>query len=314
VTQLDSLRFSYAEVGATRSMAVASLDDRYLVHDETWEVGSGRSAFEAASECLMTLDMQRAAGLAVIAAPDLVEDGSTFRLGIGIGRLRVNAPCRVVYTLDDTADSSGFAYGTLDGHPESGEVRFELGLGPDEGPVHLRIASFSKPASLLARLGGPITRYLQRKVTMRYLAAIEAAVAPDEVAALDRAFAVRRVGFGALLSVAFSAFLVWELARLAGHPLALAIGVTLTFAVLPVALWARILPTTAGELRRGRAGPKPTLKTWLLAVAWVALFLTLTYNVPNTLHALALPVGTVLVVIGIRMAWRGISALRRGPG
>jgi uncharacterized protein (UPF0548 family) len=314
VTQLDSLTFSYPEVGATRSLDPGSLDDRYLVFDQTWEVGSGRRDFEAASECLMTLDMQRAAGLEVAMAPDLVEEGSTFRLGIGIGRLRLDAPCRVVYTLDDTPDSSGFAYGTLDGHPESGEVRFEVGLEDENGSVHLRIASFSRPSSRLARLGGPVTRLMQRKVNMRYLSAIEAAIAPEEAESLDRAFAVRRVVFGTLLTMMFAWFLVWDLARLAGHPVALAIGAVLTLLALPAALWARIVPTTVGELQRGRTGPRPTLKDWLLAAAWVVLLLTLIYNVPNTLRALALPVGSVCLVIGIRMASRGIKALRIGRG
>jgi uncharacterized protein (UPF0548 family) len=312
VTQLDSLRLSYPEVGATRSLDADWLGDRYLVFDETWEVGTGRRDFEAASECLMTLEMQRAAGLAVAMAPDLVEEGSTFRLGIGIGGLRLEAPCRVVYTLDDAPNSSGFAYGTLDGHPESGEVRFEIGLEAEEGPVHMRIASFSRPASVLARLGGPVTRFIQRKVNLRYLSAIEAAIAPEEAESLDRAFAVRRVVFGSLLTVMFAWFLVWDLARMAGHPLALAIGAVLTLLVLPAALWARIVPTTVGELRRGHTGPKPTLKDWLFAVAWVVILLTLIYNVPNTLRALAFPVGTVCVVMGIRMAWRGIKALRIG--
>ena len=85
MTQLDSLRFSYPEAGATRSLDADSLGGRYLVLDQSWQVGSGRHDFEAASECLMTLDMQRVAGLTVAMAPDLVEAGSTFRLGIGIG-------------------------------------------------------------------------------------------------------------------------------------------------------------------------------------------------------------------------------------
>ena len=73
--------------------------------------------------------------------PDLVEEGTAFTLGIGIGPFRIDAPCRVVYTLDDTADRSGFAYGTLVGHPERGEARFEL--THDEGQA-ARFASGSQ--------------------------------------------------------------------------------------------------------------------------------------------------------------------------
>ena len=45
----------------------------------------------------------------------------------------LQAPCRVVYVIDEP-DIRGFAYGTLPGHPESGEERF---VGAPR-PEHLR--------------------------------------------------------------------------------------------------------------------------------------------------------------------------------
>jgi uncharacterized protein (UPF0548 family) len=80
------------------------------------------------------------------------------------------APCRVVYRVDE-ADSQGFAYGTLPGHPERGEEAFIVQLRPD-GDVRLVIRAFSRPASALARAGGPLTRKAQAVVTDRYVRAL----------------------------------------------------------------------------------------------------------------------------------------------
>ena len=302
-----SARFTYPEVGLTRSLGGAVLPDGYRVIDQTWLVGWGRSEFVAATECLLTLGMQRGAGLSVRTGPARVTPDSEFTLGIGIGPFRLAAPCRVVYAIEE-ADRAGFAYGTVEGHPESGEVCFELSLDGDEA-VRMRIASFSRPATWLARLSGPIGRRLQDLANRRYLAAIEAACAPDEAAELDRHFAVRRLVAGLVFAVTSFSVLAWVLSQLAGHPAALGIAFALSLVVVPIALWARIAPASSAELARSRIGPKPTLKDWLLAAAWVAAFLSLVYNSPIALQVMALPAALAVLVIGIRFMWRGASAL-----
>ena len=91
-------------------------------------------------------------------------------LRLGWGAVGVNAPVRVVYVVDE-GGRKGFAYGTLPGHPESGEEAFVVDLGQD-GRVTLTISAFSRPSSLLARWGGPLSRGVQRWVTDRYLRAV----------------------------------------------------------------------------------------------------------------------------------------------
>lgn len=76
----------------------------------------------------------------------------------------------MVYLVDED-HRKGFAYGTLPGHPESGEEAFVVELGED-GQVTFTISAFSRPASVLARLGGPLSRAIQRWVTGRYLRAV----------------------------------------------------------------------------------------------------------------------------------------------
>jgi uncharacterized protein (UPF0548 family) len=82
----------------------------------------------------------------------------------------VIAPCRIVYVIDD-ADRCGFAYGTLPGHPESGEEAFVLELREDT-TITLTITALSRPATTLAKFAGPIGRGIQGFVTARYLRAL----------------------------------------------------------------------------------------------------------------------------------------------
>jgi len=91
-------------------------------------------------------------------------------LAIGIGPFRVKAPCRVVYLIDEP-DRCGFAYGTLPSHPETGEELFLLERL--EGRITFTIKAFSRPATRLAQLGGPLSRFVQRAYTAKYLAALD---------------------------------------------------------------------------------------------------------------------------------------------
>jgi uncharacterized protein (UPF0548 family) len=90
---------------------------------------------------------------------------------LGFGPIGASIPCRVVYLIEEP-DRHGFAYGTLPGHPEAGEELFLLERG-DDGSASFTIRAFSRPATVLTRLGGPVARAVQRAMTGRYLRAIE---------------------------------------------------------------------------------------------------------------------------------------------
>jgi uncharacterized protein (UPF0548 family) len=77
-----------------------------------------------------------------------------------------------VYLIEEPG-RTGFAYGTLPGHPESGEQLFLLEQA-DDGSLTFSITAFSKAATALARAGGPITRWVQDRMASRYLAALDA--------------------------------------------------------------------------------------------------------------------------------------------
>lgn len=113
--------------------------------------------------------VQLGAGLEVSASAPIAVAGAVLILGLGIGSLRLQAPCRVVYVVDEPR-RRGFAYGTLAGHPESGEEAFMVEHHADD-TVSFTVTAFSKPATRLAKLAGPLGTTVQGWITARYLRA-----------------------------------------------------------------------------------------------------------------------------------------------
>ena len=101
---------------------------------------------------------------------EFVVPGVSARLSIPLGPIRVGAPCRVVYVVDEK-NRKGFAYGTLPGHPESGEEAFIVEK-TDDGSVWLTIRSFSRPSNWLWWFGYPALRFAQWFYTRRYFKAL----------------------------------------------------------------------------------------------------------------------------------------------
>lgn len=130
-------------------------------------LGSGEQAFARAAEAVMTWQVQRRSGVRVAASSTYVARDAVAVLRLGVGLLAVAAPVRVVGVLDEPT-RRGFAYGTLPGHPESGEESFVVELSTS-GKVALVVTAFSRASSPLARAAGPAGRAVQRVVTGRYL-------------------------------------------------------------------------------------------------------------------------------------------------
>ncbi len=158
---------TYAEVGGTRG----DLPPGYQHLRRSLVVGVGVDCFREASTTLLEWEMHRRAGVSVRASSESVIEGAVAVLRLGWGPFGVNAPVRVVYVIDEE-HRKGFAYGTLPGHPERGEEAFVVELR-DGGEVAFTISAFSRPASLLARAGGPVGRAVQRWATHRYLHALD---------------------------------------------------------------------------------------------------------------------------------------------
>jgi len=154
--------FSYDPVGATRG---PSYPPGFRHLEVQREIGRGDAAFTYAVESLMGWQMHARAGLPVIASTALVAEGAVVRCMLG--PLRV--PCRVVW-VEAGQDSLGFGYGTLPGHPQSGEEAFVVSREGDR--VVLTVRAYSNPGLPLTRLAGPLGRAGQRWMVRRYAGAL----------------------------------------------------------------------------------------------------------------------------------------------
>lgn len=165
MTRLDS--WTYDEVGATRRRPLPA---GYRHLDYRAAVGRGEAGFRVTADALLGWRMQPAAGVDVTASAPRAAPGVTVTARLRLGPLRQSAPCRVVWA-DDGPRRAGFAYGTLPGHPATGEEAFVLTLDED-GTVWLDISAFSRPASLLMSLAGPVGPLLQRRYARRCATAL----------------------------------------------------------------------------------------------------------------------------------------------
>ena len=164
---LDAQRdapFSYDEVGASREGAKAPVG--YSVDYNRARLGRGRSTFERAVAALYSWKMFDVgwARLVPVVAP--VEVGTTVAvLARHYGFHSLN-PCRISYTIEEDEGDlvrRGFAYGTLPEHGERGEERFTVEWRSEDGSVFYDLYALSRPNHLLAWLGYPLARRLQRR-------------------------------------------------------------------------------------------------------------------------------------------------------
>ncbi|WP_299166478.1 DUF1990 family protein [uncultured Arthrobacter sp.] len=194
-TAVPHTALTHTAVGWTRS-GVWPAGFRPMRH--RIRVGTGEAAFRSLAEGILTFELHRRAKLRITAAPR-AEVGGSVVVGFGLGDLRLNAPCEVVWveklqnenenenenendagapndgdtSNDDPADGdrrAGFGYGTLPGHPETGEESFAAILAAD-GSVLFELHAYSRHANWFYRLGAPVARFCQELVTRRYLAA-----------------------------------------------------------------------------------------------------------------------------------------------
>jgi uncharacterized protein (UPF0548 family) len=164
-SDLARLELTYSPVGRTRGGPAPDGFDHMAV---TRRLGAGDAAYRAAAEAVMTFGAQRGTGLRPRATAPRAAQGVDLVSRLG----PVPIPCRVVWAVEGP-QRTGFGYGTLAGHPEAGEEGFLVERRGDD--VVGVIRAYSRPATRLARLGGPLTRVLQRLTAIAYLAALRRA-------------------------------------------------------------------------------------------------------------------------------------------
>lgn len=130
-------------------------------------------SFNKARDHVRTWGAQRGAGFGVYPERPVAQGMAVIVYG-RFGHLYTSVCCRVIYIIDED-DRWGFAYGTLPHHVARGEESFVVSKDKDEN-VTFTVESLSRPATLVARLGAPVARVIQNKITHRYLDAMRQAV------------------------------------------------------------------------------------------------------------------------------------------
>jgi uncharacterized protein (UPF0548 family) len=125
---------TYPEVGATRS---GSAPAGYRLDYYERLLGSDQGLFESGVLALRAWQGQTGAGVRVYPDGATVEPDSTVLFILRTMGLWAIAPCRVVY-VETEPSRVRFAYRTLPGHPEQGEVAMSVGRD-DSGAVTARI-------------------------------------------------------------------------------------------------------------------------------------------------------------------------------
>jgi uncharacterized protein (UPF0548 family) len=151
------LNFTYSAVGATATMPPSG----YVVDHTRIRLGDGPAVFAAARAALARWEHFRL-GWVETWPPGLpIEVGQGVAVIARVAGLWWLNACRIISVVDE-GFKFGFTYGTLPGHAESGEERFRVERDRSDA-VWYNILAFSRPRHILARLGRPWTRRVQKR-------------------------------------------------------------------------------------------------------------------------------------------------------
>jgi uncharacterized protein (UPF0548 family) len=170
------LPFSYEAASANATTPPTG----YVVDRTRIRLGEGEPVFRSATAALRAWEQFNLGWVEAWPSDTPIQSGEVVAvMGRTVGVWSLNA-CRIVYVVDERGPISkfGFAYGTLPGHVESGEERFLVEWDQADDAVWYDILAFSRPNHVLARLGYPVVRRLQRRFGRDSAASMRRAVRP----------------------------------------------------------------------------------------------------------------------------------------
>ena len=162
LAQLSGAPYSYTEVGALRDPVFPPgyRDDRHRAL-----LGHGGACYERAKAALRRWEMFNLPWVNLHPATPPIAVDTVLGISARFLSLRSTNFCRIAYTLEDQGEVErlGFGLGTLPGHILSGEERFCVEWHRADDTVWYHVCAFSRPNQLLAHLGYPVVRQLQRR-------------------------------------------------------------------------------------------------------------------------------------------------------
>jgi uncharacterized protein (UPF0548 family) len=174
----SKLALTYPAVGATAAVPPAG----YVVDRTRIKLGEGAGTFAAAKAALRRWEHFRLGWVEAWTPETPVQAGQVEAVIARLLGLWWLSACRIVYVVDEggPVQRFGFAYGTLPAHAESGEERFTVEWHEADAAVWYDILAFSRPQQLLARLGYPFARRLQKRFARDSTAAMRKAVSSED--------------------------------------------------------------------------------------------------------------------------------------
>lgn len=153
--------FSYPSAGVAGQVAPRG----YEIDHNRIKLGEGLQTFTKAVEAIKRWEMFDIGWLHLCWPDAPIEAGSAVAvLAHHLGFWSLNV-CRIVSVIDEAGESLsyGFIYGTLPEHVERGQEQFTVEWRRDDDSVWYDILAYSRPNALLARLGYPVARMLQKR-------------------------------------------------------------------------------------------------------------------------------------------------------
>jgi uncharacterized protein (UPF0548 family) len=171
VEQALAADVTYDHVGTTIDAARAA---ELGARETTRDLGVGQAVFDAARRALVELTPQREVGSEVEPPDAVLVEGATIVFLLRRGPVHVLIPNRIVEVIDEPTRFA-YAYGTLPGHPETGEEGFTVEL-LDDGTVRATIRVLAKAPNRVAQLlVGLPSGVVSQLVARRYLRTLVAA-------------------------------------------------------------------------------------------------------------------------------------------
>lgn len=164
---LDEL--TYDDVGVTQLESPSWDRGRHRL-ETTVRLGAGEECWLTSSTAVLDWAVKTRSGFQVLGGCGAADLGRDYELGFRLGPVRVREPVRVVGLVREQ-DRCGFAYGTLRGHPVSGEEAFVVHRDA-AGQVFLTIRSFTLPAPGWRTAAFPIFLVAQQALRHRYIASL----------------------------------------------------------------------------------------------------------------------------------------------